>query len=267
MDAVKRQYERMKESNVWKRNDYATYNTPFSTELLELCQIDDSLSSMERRMKRLFPASAPNISLNDSENSNQLMSIVEEAKRDSTQIFKYTVVAHVDMVSEEMVNEVDEVKKAVHDLQSIVICLKEACDGQYIGDVLNRMDHIAEIISPAFLRKMRVDYTVIMFCFYNHKDVLNKFIPKIENRSREKKKEDDISKKLREVEVLAENVLNDMKRVTMVVFQLHQRRRELEELDRTLSNAHTLLQQQEQCIQLLKEDALVLKNVSGNAEE
>lgn len=153
----------MKESSVWKRNDYATCKSPFSTELIELCQIDDSLSSIERRMKKMFPASASNMKCNDVEKSNQLMSIVEEAKHDSTQIFNYTVVAPGDLVSEEMVNEVDEVKKAVHDLQSVVTYLKEACDGQYIGHVLNEMDHISEIISPSFLRKMRVDYTVIVF--------------------------------------------------------------------------------------------------------
>lgn len=97
--------------------------------------------------------------------------------------------------------------------------------------------------------------------------MLNKFILKIESRNREKKKKEDPSKKIREIELLAENVLKDMKRVTMIAFQLHQRRRELEEWDRALSNPHTLLQQQEQCIQLLKEDTVVLKNVSGRVEE
>mgnify|MGYP000852246929 FL=1 len=96
--------------------------------------------------------------------------------------------------------------------------------------------------------------------------MLNALISKIENKTREKKGE-DVGKKLHEVELLAENVLNDMKSVAMIVFQLHQRRRELEEWDRAISHSRTLLQRQEQCIQLLKEDQLVLKNVSGKAEE
>ena len=92
--------------------------------------------------------------------------------------------------------------------------------------------------------------------------MLKELIIKIENKNREnRKKVDDVGKKLHEIEALAENVLNDMKRVARIVFQLHQRRRELEEWDRALSNTHTLLQRQEQCIQLLKEDQLVLKNV------
>ena len=85
---------------------------------------------------------------------------MEEAKRDSKQVFNYSVVAPVDLVGDDMIKEVDEVKRGVQDLQSVVTCLKEACDGQPIGNVLSDMEKVAEIINPNFLRKMTVDYTV-----------------------------------------------------------------------------------------------------------
>ena len=159
MDAVKRQYERVRESCIWKRADYSTRNSPFSMELLELCRIEESLSTVERRVKRMLPAPASKITADGSETSNQLLSIVEEAKRGSRQEFNYTVVAPVDMVSEDMIKEVDDVKRAVQDLQSVVTCLREACDGQSIGNVLDQMEKIAEITNPLFLRKMEIDYT------------------------------------------------------------------------------------------------------------
>lgn len=160
MDAVKRQYERVKESCIWKRADCSTCKSPFSTELVELCQIDDRLSELERRVRRMLPPAAPTTTSHCSETSSQLLSIVEEAKRDSKQGFNYSVVAPVDLVGDDMIKEVDEVKRAVQDLQSVVTCLKEACDGQPIGNVLSDMEKVAEIINPNFLRKMTVDYTV-----------------------------------------------------------------------------------------------------------
>ncbi|OAO14830.1 hypothetical protein AV274_3534 [Blastocystis sp. ATCC 50177/Nand II] len=107
-----------------------------------------------------------------------------------------------------MIKEVDEVKRGVQDLQSVVTCLKEACDGQPIDNVLSDMEKVAEIINPNFLRKMTVDYT----------SVLNALISKIENKIREKKGE-DVGRKLHEVELLAENVLNDMKSVARILLQ------------------------------------------------
>lgn len=150
----------MKESCIWKRADCSTCKSPFSTELIELCQIDDRLSELERRVRRMLPPAAPTTTSDRSETSSQLLSIVEEAKRDSKQGFNYSVVAPVDLVSEDMIKEVDEVKRGVQDLQSVVACLKEACDGQPIDNVLSDMEKVAEIINPNFLRKMTVDYTV-----------------------------------------------------------------------------------------------------------
>lgn len=51
-----------------------------------------------------------------------------------------------------------------------------------------------------------------------------------------------------------------------LVYQLHSRRREMEEWDRALSTSSSVLQKQEQCIQILKEDQEVLRNVGEGRE-
>ena len=57
-----------------------------------------------------------------------------------------------------------------------------------------------------------------------------------------------------------------MKSMAKLVYQLHSRRRELEEWDRALSTSSSVLQKQEQCIQILKEDQEVLRNVGEGRE-
>ena len=73
--------------------------------------------------------------------------------------------------------------------------------------------------------------------------------------------------KLQSINAIAQSICSEMKSVAKLVHQLHSRRREMEEWDRALSTSSSLMQKQEQCIQILKEDQEVLRNVGKENEK
>lgn len=153
IDSIRREYSQLKESEV-VRGD----RNPF---LVDLYKIEKSVSLLEQRFSQLLQHEEE-----EDPTKNIVLAVIQASKRDDLSYDAKTSMS--DVILSSVKEDVQTLQESLQTIKGMICRLEEVSENHSLSSMLSHMENVSSILSPSFLRRMEIDYSVLgsksLFC-------------------------------------------------------------------------------------------------------